>query len=113
MDDPIRVQRTMEGEYVPGQLRSWVVWDGERARAAGAWDGDRVVVLTAQDVADAYDHMAQDVEGAVPFAELSPEQQHGCVVAAEEALNRWHWMDWIYESMEHVAEEYRRENQDI
>ena len=108
MSDPGRVQTTRGDGYKPGRLDGWVVWDEEQARAAGAVDGDRVVyVLTAQDVADAYDHMAEHLEGAVPFADLSLEQQRECAVAAEEALNRWHWMDWIYESMEFVAEEFR------
>ena len=103
-----RAQTARDGEYEPGRLQGWVVWDEERARAAGAGDGDRVVyVLTAQDVADAYDHMAADVDGAPRFSDLGPEQQRECVVAAEEALNRWHWMDWIYEAMESCAEELR------
>lgn len=107
-NEGVQINRA-DGKYAPGRLDGWVVWDEEQPRAAGATDGDHVVyVLTAQDVAAAYDHMAEDVEKAVRFADLTPDQQHECVVAAEEALNRWHWMHWIYESMAFAAQEYRR-----
>lgn len=96
------------GAPTDGLADCWAVWDEEAALAAGAGDDDRVVyVLTAADVAAGYDHMAGSVEGTPSFADLSPEQRNECIIAAKESLDRWHWMDLIYEAMDECARTFR------